>query len=60
MTIAPRSEQTDLNQVTLVYRDTRGVEHTQPLADITESGTLIDPHTGDDLELSHALIHPAQ
>lgn len=60
MTSTPRSEHKSLDEIALVYRDTRGVEHTQPLADITESGTLIDPHTGDDLELSHALIHPAQ
>lgn len=48
-----------VNHITLVYRDSTGEEHTQPLADITEVGTLIDPHTGDDMDLVDARVHPS-
>lgn len=41
----------DLSQIMLQYRAEDGTTHTQPLSDITEAGTLIDPETGDDLEL---------
>lgn len=40
-----------LEQYELIYRDTTGVKHYQPVADLTEVGTLIDPETGDDMEL---------
>jgi hypothetical protein len=46
----------DLSGVTLVYRDTAGKTHEQPLADIGSTGTLIDPDSGDDLELIAALV----
>lgn len=46
------------SSVTLVYRSVAGEPHEQPLADITGCGTLIDPETGDDLELVAALISP--
>ena len=35
----------------LVYKDDEGSKHYQPYADITSAGTLIDPETGDDMEL---------
>ena len=35
----------------LVYTDSAGNKHTQPWQDISESGTLIDPETGDDMTL---------
>lgn len=41
----------DLSQIMLQYRAEDGTTYTQPLSDITEAGTLIDPETGDDLEL---------
>lgn len=50
------SAEQNLNRVTLVYQDTDGTEYTQPLGDITDVGTLIDPLTGDDLELVGARI----
>lgn len=45
-----------LERVTLIYHDEQARTHTQPLSDITTAGTLIDPNTGDDLELVSALI----
>lgn len=47
-----------IDRITLVYRDAAGNEHTQPLADITEVGTLIDPEDGSDMELVDARIRP--
>lgn len=35
----------------LVYRDENGDLHTQSWDDLTESGTLIDPESGEDMEL---------
>lgn len=35
----------------LVYRDADGNEHRQPWREVSEVGTLIDPETGDDMEL---------
>ena len=43
--------------MTLVYRDTAGKTHEQPLADIGSAGTLIDPDSGNDLELIAAFVH---
>lgn len=40
-----------LEQYELVYQDATGAKHYQPVADLTEVGTLIDPETGDDMEL---------
>lgn len=45
-----------LDRVTLVYRDEDGKRHEQPLPDITSVGTLIDPETGEDLELVEAVL----
>ena len=46
----------DLAKVTVVYVDDKGTEYRQPLGDITEVGTLIDPDTGDDLEMSYVEV----
>ena len=35
----------------LVYQGENGEIYTQPWQDLTEAGTLIDPETGDDLEI---------
>lgn len=51
-----RVQSVPLDQITLVYRDWAGEQHTQPLADITEAGTLIDPESGDDLSLERAIV----
>lgn len=41
----------DLGKILLVYRDEAGDLHEQPIGDINEAGTLIDPESGDDMEL---------
>ncbi|WP_314191961.1 hypothetical protein [uncultured Arthrobacter sp.] len=46
----------DLSGVTLIYRDAAGKTYEQPLADIESAGTLIDPDSGNDLELIAALV----
>lgn len=35
----------------LVYIDSEGNHHHQPYDELTQAGTLIDPHTGDDMDL---------
>lgn len=35
----------------LVYEDENGDLHYQPWEDLTESGTLIDPEDGEDMEM---------
>lgn len=47
---------TDPSRVHAVYYDENDIEHTQPISDITSVGTLIDPRTGDDMEIDHILI----
>ncbi len=42
--------------VTLVYLDSERRRHTQPLSDVVYTGTLIDPDSGDDLEIAGAEI----
>lgn len=39
-----------------VYHDAAGQEHTQPVSDITEAGTLIDPDTGDDMQIAEVRV----
>lgn len=46
----------DLSGVTLIYRGAAGKTYLQPLADIESAGTLIDPDSGNDLELIAALV----
>jgi len=38
-------------KVTLWYEDSTGVLHSQPLTDVVESGTLIDPETEEDMAI---------
>jgi len=35
----------------LVYADCNGDHHYQPRQDVAEVGTLIDPESGDDMEM---------
>lgn len=44
------------DEIELIYRADDGQELTQPLTDVTEVGTLIDPETGDDMEIAEAII----
>lgn len=37
--------------VFVIYISESGEEFSQPVADIAEVGTLIDPDTGDDMEM---------
>lgn len=41
-----------LAQIILMYTAPDGTVYEQPLTDITTAGTLIDPETGDDMELT--------
>lgn len=50
------SVELDPAHVTLLYVDRDENRHEQPLADVTTSGTLIDPDSGDDLEITAARI----
>ena len=38
-------------KVVLWYRDENGGLHSQSVADLVDVGTLIDPETGDDMEI---------
>lgn len=46
------TEKHALSNVTVVYEDAEGNYHRQPVSDISDVGTLIDPDTGDDMEMS--------
>lgn len=52
-----RIQSIPLDQITLVYSDEAGEQHTQPLPDIIEAGTLIDPESGVDLDLERAIVN---
>lgn len=39
------------SRAVLVYIDDTGAEHEQPLGDLPESGTLVDPDSGSDMTL---------
>lgn len=39
------------DNVVLVYIDSTGKEYEQPLSDLQDAGTLVDPDTGDDMSL---------
>lgn len=41
-----------LDKITLIYTSESGETYEQPLSDIPNAGTLIDPDTGEDLELT--------
>lgn len=42
-------------QVELIYIDSNGQEHSQFVNDLVETGTLIDPDTGDDMDVDHVV-----
>lgn len=42
----------ELSEVILQYTAEDGAIHEQPLTDVATAGTLIDPETGDDMELT--------
>ena len=44
-----------INDVFIVYVSESGEEYDQPVSDIVCSGTLIDPETGDDLNVDHVV-----
>lgn len=44
------------NRAIAVYYAEDGTQMFQPLSDIAEVGTLIDPESGDDLVIDHILI----
>ena len=41
----------DLESLQIIYTDDRGCLYTQPLSDLPDSGTLVDPDTGDDMPI---------
>ena len=47
---------TNPSRVHAVYYDENDIEHVQPISDIASVGTLIDPRTGDNMEIDHLLI----
>lgn len=40
----------ELASITLVFVSEEGEYYTEPLTDLTDCGTLIDPETGEDME----------
>ena len=42
-------------QVELIYIDSSGQEHSQFVSELIESGTLVDPDTGDDMDVDHVV-----
>lgn len=46
------------SEVAVIYRSEDGEEYTQTVSDIAEVGTLIDPETGDDMEIIRVEIIP--
>lgn len=38
-------------QVELIYIDSSGQEHSQFVSGLIEAGTLVDPDTGDDMDI---------
>lgn len=52
LSACPQNPYSPLSEIALAYVDASGKIYEQPLADIQESGTLIDPESGDDLELT--------
>jgi hypothetical protein len=45
----------EANKTYLVYYDENGDEYMQPASSVVEIGTLIDPVTGDDMEVDHVV-----
>lgn len=46
----------DPENVFAVYVDSMGDEHSQPVCDIPLVGTLIDPHTDEDMEVAYVEV----
>lgn len=46
----------DANEVELIYLDNDGEKHAQPISDLTEAGTMIDPDTGEEYALDSVRI----
>lgn len=46
----------DNSRVTLIYLDEAGNEHAQPLGDLAQAGTLVDPESGEDMILIGARV----
>ena len=42
-------------QVELIYIYSNGQEHSQFVSELIESGTLVDPDTGDDMDVDHVV-----
>lgn len=42
--------------ITLIYQDAEGNLHEQPLLDINEAGTLVDPENGEAMHVIGAYI----
>lgn len=41
----------DLESLQIIYTDDKGCLYIQPLSDLPDSGTLVDPDTGDDMPI---------
>lgn len=41
----------DLESLQIIYTDDKGCLYTQPLSDLPDSGTLVDPDTGNDMPI---------
>lgn len=46
-----RFQKLDPSEVFVVYVDIEGEEYVQPISDIVNEGILVDPETGDDMEI---------
>lgn len=46
----------DPEHITLIYIDTDNEKHTQPVNNIVEAGTMMNPDTGEELLLQHVHI----
>lgn len=45
------------DKVRLVYLDNSGNVHTQYVSDLVSQGTLVDPETGDDMNIVAVFVH---
>lgn len=59
-TCDPEVQEVPLSRIVLVYSDGKGQQHAQPLTDVYEVGTLVDPDTDDDLEPEFAIVNPVE
>lgn len=49
-------EKIDPEHVTLIYTDNDKEKHTQPVNDLVEAGTMMNPDTGEEFSLQHILV----